>query len=295
VVWNFGLRKKMNMPSGLWMRCDGCGEMIYKKEVQERLNTCPKCNFHFRISSRERIRITLDSGSFDELFTDLRPVDHLGFKALKSYSEKLDKAREATGLTDASVAGLGTIGGFDVVFLVTDPAFIQGSVGVCVGEKIARAAEKAREFGIPLVVVSGSGGGARMEEGVLSLMQLAKTSAALGRLSDAGILYAVLLTNATMGGAMASWASLGDITVAEPKALIGFTGPRVIQQTVKTELPKGFQTSEFLLERGFIDAIVPRPDLRDYLKCILSYCGEAGTSASKKALAEFRAARPPVS
>ena len=272
MAWNFGFRAKRKMPSGLWLRCDGCAEMVYKKEVEERLDTCPKCNYHFRISARERVRITLDPGSFEELFADLEPVDVLEFKALKSYEEKLRKAQETTGLLDAALCGLGAIEGRDLVFLVTDGNFIQGSVGVVVGEKIARAAEKAIELALPLVIVSGSGGGARMEEGLLSLMQLSKTSAVLGRLDEAGLLFVVVLTNATMGGALASWASLGDITVAEPQALIGFAGPRVIRNTVKTELPKGFQTSEFLLEKGFLDAVVSRPALRDYLVRIMDYC-----------------------
>jgi acetyl-CoA carboxylase carboxyl transferase subunit beta len=188
---------------------------------------------------------------------------------------------------DAALCGLGAIEGRDLVFLVTDGNFIQGSVGVVVGEKIARAAEKAIELALPLVVVSGSGGGARMEEGLLSLMQLSKTSAVLGRLDEAGLLFVVVLTNATMGGALASWASLGDITVAEPQSLIGFAGPRVIRNTVKTDLPKGFQTSEFLLEKGFLDAVVSRPALRDYLVRIMDYCRNpahkrAGTLAAPR-------------
>ncbi len=273
MAWNLGLRRKSKMPSGLWLKCDGCGEMIFKKDVEDRLNTCPRCGHHFRISARERVRVTLDRDSFEELWADLEPVDVLGFNAARAYSEKLVQAQEATGLKDAAVCGLGAIDGREVVFLVTDSAFIQGSMGVVVGEKIALCAEKAADLRVPFVAVSGSGGGARMEEGVLSLMQMAKTTAALERLSQAGVLYAVVLTNATMGGALASWAFLGDVTIAEPRALIGFTGPRVIRQTVKTELPKGFQTSEFLLEKGFIDAIVPRSEIRPFISKIIRYCG----------------------
>ncbi len=284
MAWNLGLRRKMNMPSGLWVKCDGCSEMVYKKDVEDRLNTCPKCGHHFRISARERVRITLDGGSFEELYADLEPVDRLGFNAARPYAEKLKQAQEATGLRDAALCGIGSIDGEEVVFLVTDPSFIQGSMGVVVGEKIALCAEKAAALHMPFIVVSGSGGGARMEEGVLSLMQMAKTSAAIARLSEARVLYAVVLTNATMGGALASWASLGDVTIAEPRALIGFTGPRVLRQTVKTVLPKGFQTSEFLLEKGFIDAIVPRSDIKPFLARMIRYCTRKAPGRIREAL-----------
>lgn len=262
---------KRGAPDGLWMKCDACDNLVYKKVVEEAHQVCPECGFHFRINAKQRIEYLLDPNSFTALFDNLESIDALNFKGQKSYKDKLAKAQKATGLREAAHFGVGAISGQRVVFGVIDPSFIMGSMGSVVGEKIARAAEHARKEKLPLIIVSGSGGGARMEEGVLSLFQMAKTSAAIKRLQDAGGIYIAILTNATMGGSMASWAALGDITIAEPKALLGFAGPRVIAQTVRQELPPGFQTSEFLLEHGFVDMVVHRKELRQKLVSLLRY------------------------
>jgi len=253
------------------MKCEACDNLVYKKVVEDAHQVCPECGFHFRINAKQRIEYLLDPDSFTVLFDNLESIDALNFKGQKSYKDKLAKAQKNTGLREAAHFGVGAISGQRVVFGVIDPSFIMGSMGSVVGEKIARGAEYARKEGIPLIIVSGSGGGARMEEGILSLFQMAKTSAAIKRLQDAGGVYIAILTNATMGGSMASWASLGDITIAEPKALLGFAGPRVIAQTVRQELPPGFQTSEFLLEHGFVDMVVHRKELRQKLISILRY------------------------
>ncbi len=271
--WKTGQTRRREMPGGLWMRCNDCGSMIYKKVVQEKLNVCPECNYHFTIGAPERIELLIDEGTWEEHFDDLLPTDPLNFTATSRYRDKIKEAQQSTGLKDAAVVGRGKLHGHDLILGVTDPRFIMGSMGSVVGEKLTLAAEEAARQGLPYVIVSGSGGGARMQEGVLSLWQMAKTSAALARLAKVGCLYVSVLTNATMGGTMASFASLGDIILAEPKALLGFTGPRVIQQTIKKELPKGFQTSEFLLEHGFVDLIVPRGDMKSCLGRILDYCG----------------------
>ncbi len=262
---------KRGAPDGLWMKCEACDNLVYKKVVEDAHQVCPECGFHFRINAKQRIEYLLDPDSFTVLFDNLESIDALNFKGQKSYKDKLAKAQKNTGLREAAHFGVGAISGQRVVFGVIDPSFIMGSMGSVVGEKIARGAEYARKEGIPLIIVSGSGGGARMEEGILSLFQMAKTSAAIKRLQDAGGVYIAILTNATMGGSMASWASLGDITIAEPKALLGFAGPRVIAQTVRQELPPGFQTSEFLLEHGFVDMVVHRKELRQKLISILRY------------------------
>ena len=264
-------RRRREMPGGLWMRCPGCSKMIYRSLVLERGNICTECNYHFEITSSERVRITCDPDSFDEEFTSVRPTDPLGFVARKAYKDRLAATQERTGLTDAVVVGRAAIGGHAVVFGVSDSRFLRGSMGSVAGEKITRGIELARELGRPFIFVSGSGGGARMDEGMFSLMQMAKTSAALSRLNAAGFLFVSILTNPTMGGAMASFAALGDLVLAEPKALIGFAGPTVIKQTIKAELPEGFQSSEFNLEHGFIDRIVERQDLREVLIRILNY------------------------
>ncbi|MBI4612768.1 MAG: acetyl-CoA carboxylase carboxyltransferase subunit beta [Planctomycetes bacterium] len=260
------------MPGGLWMRCNGCGGMIYKKVVQEKQNVCPECDYHFTISAPERVKLLVDEGTWEECFDDILPTDPLNFVATNRYRDKLRDAQSETGLKDAAIVGRGKVHENSIVLGVTDPRFIMGSMGSVVGEKLTLGAELALKESVPYVVVSGSGGGARMQEGALSLWQMAKTSAALARLSKANLLYVSILTNPTMGGTFASFASLGDIIIAEPKALLGFTGPRVIQQTIKRELPKDFQTSEFLLEHGFIDLIVSRKDLKDTLGRILDYC-----------------------
>jgi acetyl-CoA carboxylase carboxyl transferase subunit beta len=262
-------RRKRDLPEGLWMKCDDCGSLLYRKEVEERLLVCPECNYHFTLSAPERIRLLVDPGSFEELWTDLSPVDPLNFTAVSSYRDKLAEAQRVTGLKDAIVVGRARLAEHDVMIGVTDSRFIMGSMGSVVGEKVARMFERARELGVPAILVSGSGGGARMYEGALSLMQMAKTSAAVARYQEAGGLYISVLTHPTMAGVMASFASLGDLMIAEPRALIGFTGPRVIQQTIKQELPEGFQTSEFLLDHGFLDRIVERKNLRAELAAFL--------------------------
>ena len=272
MAWGvFGFRRRKEMPDGLWMKCQGCQEMVYRKSVEERLNTCPKCNFHFTITAQERIRILLDDGMLEEYFAEMAPRDPLGFKDRRTYVERLATEQEKTGLKDAALVGRGKMGGHEVIFGVTDSRFIMGSMGSVVGEKITRAIEVATEGRIPLVLVSGSGGGARMHEGVISLAQMSKTAAALGRMDDERVPFISVLTNPTMGGVAASFASLGDVIIAEPKALIGFAGPRTIWHTLKIELPDGFQTSEFLLEHGFIDKIVSRPDLKKEIVRIIEY------------------------
>ncbi len=268
----WALSSKRSAPDGLWMKCTSCEAMVYRKVVEEQHHVCPECGFHFRLTVEQRVEYLLDEGTFDEMFTNLQSIDPLGFKGKRSYKDKLKQAQENTGHNEAAVFGIGQIGGKEVVFGMIDANFIMGSMGSVVGEKIARGAEEARKRGVPLIIVSGSGGGARMEEGILSLFQMAKSSAAIKRLQDSGGLYITVLTNATMGGSMASWAALGDISIAEPQALLGFAGPRVIAQTVRQELPAGFQTSEFLLERGFVDQVCHRKELRQRLLSLLRYC-----------------------
>ncbi len=269
-------RKKREMPGGLWLRCPGCSNLQYRRAVEEKLNVCPECNYHFEISAPERIAMLLDPGTFEERFGDMAPLDPLGFVARKPYAARLEEAQRATGLRDGCVVGTGKIEGMDLVFGTTDSRFLRGSMGSVVGEKIARCFELALERKQPVVFVSGSGGGARMDEGVLSLMQMAKTAAAIARYGEAGGFFISILTNPTMGGAMASFAALGDVLIAEPKALLGFAGPNVIKETIKADLPEGFQTSEFLLEHGFIDMIVSRPDLRATVAKLLRYGRKEG-------------------
>jgi acetyl-CoA carboxylase carboxyl transferase subunit beta len=267
-------RSKRGVPEGLWVRCPGCRATIFRKEVERRLGVCPECHYHFYIPARERIRQLLDEGSFEEWFADLWPTDPLGFSDRKPYLQRLYEEQKKTGLPEAAVVGRGYIRGRPIVLGVTDSAFIMGSMASVVGEKLTRAIEEAQRLSLPLVIVSGSGGGARMHEGIISLMQMAKVSAALARFDSAGGLFISVLTNPTMGGVAASFASLGDIIIAEPKALIGFAGPRTIWATVRIELPEGFQTSEFLLKHGFIDRIVSRENLRTELARIIDYCGK---------------------
>src|SRR5690606_23809711 len=255
-------RPKRGVPEGLWRRCPGCQATIFRKEAEKRLGVCPECGYHWYVSARERINQLLDEGTFEEWDADLVATDPLNFVDKKPYRDRVREEQRRTGLRDAAITGTGMIRARRVVFGVTDSAFIMGSMGAVVGEKLTRAAERAREQSLPLIIVSGSGGGARMHEGILSLMQMAKVSAALARLDAAGGLFISVLTNPTMGGVAASFASLGDVILAEPKALIGFAGPRVIKAAMKIELPKGFQTSEFLLEHGFVDRVVPRSELK---------------------------------
>jgi acetyl-CoA carboxylase carboxyl transferase subunit beta len=269
-----GKRPKRGVPEGLWQRCPGCQGMIFRKEAEKRLGVCPECDYHWYVSAQERIRQLLDDGTFEEWDAELLPADPLSFADKKPYAERLKAEQNRTGLCDAAVTGAGMVRARRVAFGVTDSAFIMGSMGSVVGEKLTRLVERATQQQLPLIIVSGSGGGARMHEGILSLMQMAKVSAALARYDQAGGLFISVLTNPTMGGVAASFASLGDLIFAEPKALIGFAGPRTIQATIRIELPKGFQTSEFLLEHGFIDRIVGRGDLQSEIARAIDYCGK---------------------
>ena len=284
----FSLRRKKEMPQGLFMKCPGCEKMVYRKTVGERLQVCPECNYHYTLSAPERIELLLDEGSFKELWGDMTSADPLQFKDKKSYVDRLAAEQKKTGMREAVVCGTAKMNGHDIVFSVTDSRFIMGSMASVVGEKITRAIELATETKRPIVIVSGSGGGARMHEGVLSLSQMAKTAAALARLDDADGLFISILTNPTMGGVAASFASLGDVIMAEPKALVGFAGPRTIWHTLKIELPDGFQSSEFLLEHGFIDMIVNRGDLKKQITRVLDYfaAGETPAAAVEAAKAE---------
>jgi acetyl-CoA carboxylase carboxyl transferase subunit beta len=265
-------RPKRGVPEGLWIRCPQCKATVFRKEAESRFNVCPECDYHFYLPAQDRIRQLLDEESFEEWFTDLRPRDPLQFKDRLVYGERLKAEQAKTHMPDAAVVGKGYIRGRPVVFGLTDFSFMAGSMGSVVGEKLTRAAEEAKRLQLPLIFVSGSGGGARMQEGIFSLMQMGKVSFALKRYDEAGGLYISILTNPTMGGVAASWALQGDITLAEPGALIGFAGKRTIWNTVRLELPEGFQTAEFLLEHGFIDRIVPRKDLRTELAQIIDYC-----------------------
>ncbi len=238
-------KKRGDIPEDLWAKCEECGELIYKKKLDENMKVCHKCNYHFTLSAHERVKSLIDEGTFKEFDADMVSLDPLTFQGPKTYLEKIKKDQELTGLKDAVITGEGALGGKAVVIGVTDSRFIMGSMGSVVGEKLTRAIEKATKDKCPLIIVSGSGGGARMYEGMFSLMQMAKTSAALNRFDRAGGLFISVLTNPTMAGIMASFASLGDFIVAEPKALIGFTGPRVIEQTIRQKLPAGFQKAEF--------------------------------------------------
>lgn len=262
-------KETVEIKKELWVKCEKCGKLIYTKKLEENLKICPECNFYFRMNARERINSLIDPGTFIEKWENLLSDDPLNFIGVKSYKEKLEEDMKKTGMKEAMVAGTGKIGGFPVAFCVLDAHFIMGSMGSVVGEKFTRLSELAVENGLPLVSISGGGGGARMYEGVISLMQMAKTSAAVGKLKKAGVLYISILTDPTMGGVAASFAFLGDIIIAEPKALIGFAGPRVIEQTIKQKLPPNFQTAEFLYEHGLIDMVVERKDLKETIIKIL--------------------------
>lgn len=265
--------KKKDIPKGLWTKCEECSQALYNKTLEENLKVCPKCNYHFTLGSYERVNILLDKDTFQEYDKDMFPDDPLDFKGPKTYKEKLTQDQQATGLKEAAVTGEGLLEGKKVIIAVTDSRFIMGSMGSVVGEKLARATEAATKDSLPLIIVSGSGGGARMQEGMFSLMQMAKTSAALSHHRKNKLLFISVLTNPTMGGVMASFAGLGDITIAEPRALLGFTGPRVIEQTIRQKLPVGFQRAEFLLEHGMIDMIVNRKNLKARLSQLLDYLG----------------------
>jgi len=272
--WPAGSRPKYSVPEGLWQRCPGCQQTIFRKEAEKRLGVCPECDYHWYVSAPERIVQLLDEGTFEEMDAHLESADPLEFEDQKKYSDRLVAEQKRTGLREAALTGTGMIRARRVAFGVTDSAFIMGSMGAVVGEKLTRLVERATEQQLPLIIISGSGGGARMHEGILSLMQMAKVSAALARFHEAGGLFISVLTNPTMGGVAASFASLGDVVFAEPKALIGFAGPRTIKATIRIELPKGFQTSEFLLEHGFVDQIVSRADLKSKIAQTIDYCGK---------------------
>lgn len=262
--------KKRDIPSGLWVKCKGCGEMIYSKELGVNLKVCQKCNYHFPMSAKERVASLADEDTFDEYDADIVSVDVLKFTGVSAYTDRLKTYQRQTGLNDAVVTGLCKLNGHDVSLAVMDFAFLGASMGSVVGEKIARAIEKGTELKVPVIIISTSGG-ARMYEGILSLMQMAKTSAALALHAKAELPYISVLTHPTTAGVMASYASLGDIIVAEPQALIGFAGPRVIKETTMQELPEGFQTSEFLRDHGLIDLIVHRKQLKQTLGDLLGY------------------------
>jgi acetyl-CoA carboxylase carboxyl transferase subunit beta len=259
---------------GLWEKCDGCRQIIWKKDLDANLNVCPKCQKHFRLDARSRLAILLDNSEWDETETNLKSTDPLSFVDTKRYRDRLVKAQKETGISDAIINAEGTLHGKPVIISAMEYRFIGGSMGAVVGEAITRAIEKAIEKRKPLIVVSASGG-ARMMEGVASLMQMAKISAALAKLDDAGLPYISVLTDPTTGGVTASYAMLGDLNVAEPGALIGFAGPRVIEQTIRQKLPEGFQRSEFLLEHGMLDAVVHRKDMKAYLSRALSFMAAA--------------------
>jgi len=254
--------KKVKIPEGLWIKCDSCKEIIYKKEIEKNLQVCPKCNYHFRISARERINFIADEGSFIELDSNMSPTDPLNFRDEVSYMERLDEYRHKSDLSEAVIYGDAGINTRPVVLSIMDFSFWGGSMGSVVGEKITRAAERALEKRVPLIIVSASGG-ARMQEGMFSLMQMAKVSAAIAKLKDSDVLYISILADPTFGGVTASFAMLGDVIMAEPKSLIGFAGQRVIEQTIKQQLPDNFQRAEFLLEHGMIDLVVERRELKD--------------------------------
>jgi acetyl-CoA carboxylase carboxyl transferase subunit beta len=266
-----GHSEPKRVPERVWMGCDQCQATLFRKQVEQNLLVCPDCNHHFPVSAAERIAQLLDADTFEEWYAGLLPADPLTFNDRRPYPDRVKDEQSLTGLNEAAVVGQGFIRGIRIVFGITDSSFIMGSMGSVVGEKLTRAIEEATRQHLPLVIVSGSGGGARMHEGIFSLMQMAKVSSALGRYHTAGGVYVSVLTHPTMGGVAASFASLGDFILAEPKALIGFAGPRVIEQTVRVQLPDGFQTSEFLLEHGFIDRIVNRRDLQTTIAQLIDY------------------------
>ena len=261
--------KKKSVPDGTAVKCQQCGKMLISKEFSDNLKVCPHCDFHSNLTAWERIDSLADKGTFQEFDPDLMSEDFLDFHGPKRYKVKLEEDQKRTGLKDAAICGLCKIESFFVSLAITDTNFIMGSMGSVVGEKVTRTIERGIERKVPVIIVSGSGGGARMYEGCMSLMQMAKTSAALKRLSEEGIPFISILTHPTMAGIMASFASLGDVIIAEPKALVGFTGPRVIMQTIKQELPPGFQRSEFMLERGQLDLICHRKELKKMISDIL--------------------------
>jgi acetyl-CoA carboxylase carboxyl transferase subunit beta len=265
-------QQKKDLPDGLWLKCEKCNEVIYKRELDKNLSVCRSCGYHFKMSARMYIKLLLDGGKFNEFNAHIKSVDFLKFKDKKRYNERLKDAIKKSGVNEAILTGAGRIENRNVVLCVMDFSFIGGSMGSVVGEKIARATELAIEKKCALIIISASGG-ARMMEGALSLMQMAKTSAFLAKLSDHGLPYISILTNPTTGGVSASYAMLGDVNIAEPGALIGFAGERVIKQTIGQDLPEGFQRAEFLLQHGFVDIIVPRSEMKEKLSAMLEFFG----------------------
>jgi acetyl-CoA carboxylase carboxyl transferase subunit beta len=265
-----GAGEKRVKTEGLWVKCDTCRQIIWKKELDENLNVCPRCNRHFRIGAKARLELLFDDGRYETFDMDLASNDPLSFVDVKSYSDRLRHARNETGLKDAIVNAVGTLNGRRVVIVAMEYKFSGGSMGAVVGECITRAIERALAEKAPLIIVSASGG-ARMQEGVISLMQMAKISAALARLDEAGVPYISVLTDPTTGGVSASFAMLGDLNIAEPGALIAFAGPRVIEDTTRQRLPEGFQRSEFLLDHGMLDAVVPRKEMKPYIARALEF------------------------
>lgn len=261
---------RRSIPEGLWVKCDSCKEIVYRAEVDRAGRVCPRCRYPFRLSARERIALLADEGSFEERDTGLRSVDPLSFKDTRKYPDRVKAARASTGLEEAVITGTARIAGHSVVMAVFEFRFLGGSMGSVVGEKITRAIELALQQRLPILIVTASGG-ARMQEGILSLMQMAKTSAALHRLGEERLPFLSLLTDPTTGGVTASFAMLGDVIIAEPRALIGFAGPRVIAETIRQPLPEGFQRSEFLLEHGQLDLVVERHELRETLRRLLAF------------------------
>lgn len=260
--------RKKDVPNGIFTKCEGCSEMLATKELEKNLKICPKCGYYFKMSAWERLGMIADEDSFQELDTQYESTNPLDFV---EYEAKLVKGKKRTGLNEALISGLATMDELPVSLVILDFFFMGGSMGSVMGEKIALAAERSHDKGIPLVIISSGGGGARMHEGMLSLMQMAKTSAAVGRLKPKGIPYISVVANPTMGGVAASFSSLGDVNLAEPHALLGFAGPRVIQQTIGERLPEGFQTSEFLMAHGMLDAIVPREELRSAIVSVIRF------------------------
>ena len=264
---------KVDVPEGLWLRCKDCSKMIFKKVLEERLHVCPECGSHYRVDARTRVQQLSDEGTFEEFNEGLVSTDPLNWKDTVAYRDRLAAAQEKTGLREAVITGKAYVKGRPVILAVMDPFFVMGSMGAVVGEKVTAAVERGTDESLPVVIVTCSGG-ARMQEGLISLMQMAKTSAAVARHDRAGGLYITVMADPTTAGVAASFAFLGDVIVAEPKAMVGFAGPRVIWNTVKTELPEGFQTAEFMLEHGFIDRIVERANLRSEIARIIDYCGK---------------------
>jgi acetyl-CoA carboxylase carboxyl transferase subunit beta len=261
--------KRVKVPEGLWVKCNSCKEIIYRQEVDRNLKICPKCNYHFRISANERIALLADEGSFVEIGQNLASQDPLNFKDQKVYKDRLKEAKNKTNINEAATAGPALINGHPAILVVLDFSFMGGSMGSVVGEKFVMAAEKATKEKLPLICIASSGG-ARMQEGIISLMQMAKTSAAISRFKEAKMPYISVLSDPTFGGVSASFAMLGDIIIAEPRSLIGFAGPRVIEQTIKQKLPDDFQTAEFLLHHGMIDMIINRKELKQTIANIIS-------------------------